>query len=133
MRPSSKVCNRVLKISGWAFSTSSNNNTEYGRRRTASVSCPPSSKPHSRGGEPINLIRNVFPNIRTCPNGSDVFANQIKIPPCFAQFGFAHTGRPPKNKKTPKGLSNRRQAGAGATNGVGDGVDGGGLSHHAGA
>ena len=34
---------RMLKTSGWAFSTSSRSTTLYGRRRTASVSWPPSS------------------------------------------------------------------------------------------
>ena len=42
-RPSSRICNRLLKMSGWAFSTSSNNTTENGLRRTFSVSWPPSS------------------------------------------------------------------------------------------
>src|SRR6478609_8979923 len=37
-RPSSKTCSSVLKTSGFAFSTSSNSTTEYGLRRTASVS-----------------------------------------------------------------------------------------------
>jgi hypothetical protein len=32
-----------LNTSACAFSTSSNRTTEYGLRRTASVSCPPSS------------------------------------------------------------------------------------------
>ena len=34
---SSKTCKRTLKISGWAFSTSSNKRTEYGLLRTFSV------------------------------------------------------------------------------------------------
>ena len=42
-RPSSKICSRMLKTSGCAFSISSSRITEYGRRRTASVSWPPSS------------------------------------------------------------------------------------------
>ena len=42
-RPSSMTCRRTLKTSGWAFSISSRSTTEYGRRRTASVSWPPSS------------------------------------------------------------------------------------------
>ena len=41
--PSSRTCSSVLNTSGCAFSTSSNSTTEYGLRRTASVSCPPSS------------------------------------------------------------------------------------------
>ena len=41
--PSSSTCNSTLNTSGCAFSTSSNRMTAYGRRRTASVSCPPSS------------------------------------------------------------------------------------------
>ena len=43
MRPSSRICSRMLKTSGCAFSTSSNSTTLYGLRRTASVSWPPSS------------------------------------------------------------------------------------------
>ena len=42
-RPSSSSCSSTLKTSGWAFSISSSSTTEYGRRRTASVSWPPSS------------------------------------------------------------------------------------------
>ena len=42
-RPSSRIWSSTLKTSGWAFSISSNSTTAYGRRRTASVSCPPSS------------------------------------------------------------------------------------------
>ncbi len=42
-RPSSRTCRRMFQTSGWAFSTSSSKMTAYGRRRMASVSCPPSS------------------------------------------------------------------------------------------
>ena len=42
-RPSSKIWSSEFQISGWAFSISSNKITRYGRRRTASVSWPPSS------------------------------------------------------------------------------------------
>ena len=42
-RPSSRICSSMLKTSGCAFSISSNSTTEYGRRRTCSVSWPPSS------------------------------------------------------------------------------------------
>src|SRR5213594_2686041 len=41
--PSSKTCKSTLKRSGCAFSISSKSTTEYGRRRTFSVSWPPSS------------------------------------------------------------------------------------------
>mmetsp|Transcript_48077 Transcript_48077/g.79148 ORF Transcript_48077/g.79148 Transcript_48077/m.79148 type:complete len:203 (-) Transcript_48077:894-1502(-) len=44
-RPSSKVCRRQVRMSGWAFSTSSNNTTALGQRRNRLVSCPPSSYP----------------------------------------------------------------------------------------
>ena len=44
-RPSSRTWSRMLNTSGWAFSISSRSTTLYGRRRTASVSCPPSSWP----------------------------------------------------------------------------------------
>ena len=42
-RPSSSTCSSTLKTSEWAFSISSSRTTEYGLRRTASVSWPPSS------------------------------------------------------------------------------------------
>ena len=42
-RPSSSTCSSTLNTSGCAFSISSNRTTQYGRRRTASVSWPPSS------------------------------------------------------------------------------------------
>ena len=42
-RPSSITCSSMLNTSAWAFSISSSSTTEYGRRRTASVSWPPSS------------------------------------------------------------------------------------------
>ena len=42
-RPSSSTCSSVLNTSACAFSISSNSTTEYGLRRTASVSWPPSS------------------------------------------------------------------------------------------
>ena len=41
--PSSRIWSSRLKTSGWAFSISSKSTTEYGRRRTALVSSPPSS------------------------------------------------------------------------------------------
>src|SRR5437867_4387549 len=42
-RPSSSTCSSTLNTSGFAFSISSKSTTEYGLRRTASESCPPSS------------------------------------------------------------------------------------------
>ena len=59
-RPSSSSCNRTLNTSGCAFSISSNNTTLYGRRRTDSVSCPPSSYPMYPGGAPINRLTECF-------------------------------------------------------------------------
>ena len=44
-RPSSRTWSRMSKTSWWAFSTSSSKITQYGRRRTASVSWPPASYP----------------------------------------------------------------------------------------
>mmetsp|Transcript_39881 Transcript_39881/g.118769 ORF Transcript_39881/g.118769 Transcript_39881/m.118769 type:complete len:203 (-) Transcript_39881:2567-3175(-) len=44
-RPSSKICSRRLNTSGCAFSTSSSSSKQHGRRRTASVSLPPSPWP----------------------------------------------------------------------------------------
>mmetsp|Transcript_3085 Transcript_3085/g.8868 ORF Transcript_3085/g.8868 Transcript_3085/m.8868 type:complete len:554 (-) Transcript_3085:1034-2695(-) len=52
MRPSSRTCSSTLKTSGCALSTSSKSTTEYGLRRTASASWPPSSYPTYPGGAP---------------------------------------------------------------------------------
>ena len=41
-RPSSMSWSSTFQTSGCAFSISSSRTTEYGRRRTGSVSCPPS-------------------------------------------------------------------------------------------
>ena len=51
-RPSSSTCSSTSNTSGCAFSTSSSRITEYGRRRTASVSWPPCSYPTYPGGAP---------------------------------------------------------------------------------
>src|SRR6267143_394939 len=59
-RPSSRICSRMLNTSGCAFSISSNRITEYGRRRIASVSCPPSSYPTYPGGAPISRATACF-------------------------------------------------------------------------
>ena len=60
IRPSSKICNRMLNTSGCAFSISSNSTMEYGERRTASVNCPPSSYPTYPGGAPTSLDTENF-------------------------------------------------------------------------
>mmetsp|Transcript_5373 Transcript_5373/g.9689 ORF Transcript_5373/g.9689 Transcript_5373/m.9689 type:complete len:203 (+) Transcript_5373:1659-2267(+) len=44
-RPSSKVCRRHVRMSVWAFSTSSNSTTALGHRRRRLVNWPPSSYP----------------------------------------------------------------------------------------
>ena len=44
-RPSSKTWSKILKVSGWAFSISSNKMMLYGLLLTASVNWPPSSYP----------------------------------------------------------------------------------------
>src|SRR5438128_1904961 len=59
-RPSSSTCSSTLNTSGCAFSTSSRSTTQYGRRRTASVSAPPSSYPTYPGGAPISLATECF-------------------------------------------------------------------------
>ena len=54
--PWSITCNKTLKMSGWAFSISSNNRTQCGFFVTASVSKPPWSKPTYPGGAPIKRL-----------------------------------------------------------------------------
>src|SRR5678815_6115752 len=50
----------IFHTSGCAFSTSSRRITEYGRLRTLSVSCPPSSYPTYPGGAPIRRDTECF-------------------------------------------------------------------------
>mmetsp|Transcript_10640 Transcript_10640/g.19288 ORF Transcript_10640/g.19288 Transcript_10640/m.19288 type:complete len:258 (+) Transcript_10640:872-1645(+) len=58
--PSSIICKRILSTSPCAFSSSSNNTTECGERRTASVNCPPSSYPMYPGGGPVSRLTLCF-------------------------------------------------------------------------
>ncbi len=51
--PLSKIWKNISSTSGCAFSTSSSRITEYGLRRTASVSTPPSPYPTYPGGLPL--------------------------------------------------------------------------------
>src|SRR3954447_15259333 len=44
-RPSSRICRRMLKTSGWAFSISSSRSTEYGFLRPAPPRLPPPPSP----------------------------------------------------------------------------------------
>src|SRR3954470_17902017 len=48
-RPSSRICRRMLKTSGWAFSISSSRSTEYGLRGTPPAGRPPPSLPPALG------------------------------------------------------------------------------------
>jgi hypothetical protein len=50
-----RTCRSALKTSGCAFSISSKSTTWWGRRRTASVSLPPSPYPTYPGGAPMSL------------------------------------------------------------------------------
>ena len=64
--PWSITCKRILKISGWAFSTSSNKRTQCGFLLTASVSKPPWSNPTYPGGAPIKRLtawRSIYSDI----------------------------------------------------------------------
>ncbi len=73
--PSSRTCNKILKTSGWAFSTSSNRITEYGFWRIFSVNWPPSSYPTYPGGEPIKrlvLYFSINSDISTRTNASSL-------------------------------------------------------------
>ena len=86
-----------------AFSISSNNTTEYGRLRTFSLSCPPSSYPTYPGGEPIileTLCFSIYSDMSTriislsCPNTASASALESSVLP---------TPVGPKNRKEPIG------------------------------
>ena len=79
-KPSSKTCNNMLKISGWAFSISSSKTTAYGFLLIFSVSCPPSSYPTYPGGAPINLETanfSMYSLISTLINASSLSNNSL--------------------------------------------------------
>ena len=67
--PSSSICNRMLKTSGWAFSISSKRTTEYGLPPTCSVSWPPRRSRRSPGatdetanGVALHVLGHVEPD-----------------------------------------------------------------------
>ena len=93
----------MLNTSGCAFSISSNKRTEYGLRRTFSLSWPPSSKPTYPGGEPIifeTLCFSIYSDISTRiiffsePNTASARVFESSVFP---------TPVGPRNKKEPIG------------------------------
>jgi hypothetical protein len=104
IRPSSSTCRSTLNTSGCAFSISSKSTTLYGFRRTASVSCPPSSYPTYPGGAPISLDTEYFSmyslmSIRTifCSSSKRVCARVLASSVLPTPVG-------PRNRKEPIGL-----------------------------
>ena len=102
--PSSSTCSRILNTSGCAFSISSNSTTEYGDRRTFSLSCPPSSKPTYPGGDPTiletecdSIYSDMSTRIRAFsePNIASASALDSSVLP---------TPVGPRNRKEPMGL-----------------------------
>jgi len=61
IEPSSIICNSICETSGWAFSISSNNNTQFGYSCNLVINNPAlSSNPTYPGGEPISFATACF-------------------------------------------------------------------------
>jgi len=104
IRPSSNTCNNTLNTSGCAFSISSNSTTEYGLRRTASVSCPPSSYPTYPGGAPIRRATECF-SIYSLMSIRTIFVSSSnKYAAKLLASSVLPTPVGPKNKKEPIGF-----------------------------
>src|SRR3954454_964072 len=58
-RPSSRICRRMLKTSGWAFSISSSSSTEYGFLRPASAGVSPPALAAEPGGRATLVVADV--------------------------------------------------------------------------
>ena len=102
--PSSNTCNKMLNVSGCAFSISSNNITEYGLRRTASVNCPPSSYPTYPGGAPTNLLTLWRSWYSLMSMRVIAFSSSNKYAAKVLANSVLPTPVVPKNKKLPIGF-----------------------------
>ena len=102
--PSSSTCRRILNTSPCAFSISSNKRTLYGRRRTCSESCPPSSYPTYPGGEPINLDTLCFSIYSDISTRIIAFSSPKSASASALDNSVLPTPVGPKNIKEPIGL-----------------------------
>src|SRR5690606_18223727 len=74
--PSSKTCNNKLNTSGWAFSISSSNTTEYGLRRTFQSTVRLLHNLHIPEAHLLNATPRTSPYIRSYQSGSVHLLNQ---------------------------------------------------------
>ena len=102
--PSSNTWSKILKVSGWAFSISSNKITEYGFLLTASVSCPPSSYPTYPGGAPINLLTECLSWYSLISIRVIEFSSSNKYSARALASSVFPTPVVPKNRKVPIGF-----------------------------
>src|SRR3954463_4012767 len=130
-RPSSRICRRMLKTSGWAFSISSSSSTEYGFRRTPpgmrappAGRRPPPAAPKGAGGgadEPghgvlLHVLRHVDPDHRLLVAEEELGerAGELGLPDARGAEEDEQAGGPLRIL----------QAGAGAADGLRHGLDG---------
>src|SRR4051812_4429799 len=126
-RPSSRIWSRMLKTSGCAFSISSSRSTQYGFRRTASVSWPPSSSAdvargrahQARDGVLLHVLRHVDAHHRVL-----VAEQELGERPC--ELGLADARRAQEDERAGRPLR-VLQARARAADRLRDDLDGGVL------
>ena len=102
--PLSSTWRRTSKISGCAFSISSNNTTQYGLLRTLSVSIPPSSYPTYPAGAPISLDTECFSENSDISNLIRAFSSPNKAFASSLQHFVFPTPLVPRKTNEPIGL-----------------------------
>ena len=102
--PSSSTCKSTLNTSGWAFSISSNNTTEYGFLLTASVSWPPSSYPTYPGGAPIRRDTEYFSIYSDISSLTILLSSSKRLSANALASSVLPTPVGPKNKNEPIGF-----------------------------
>jgi len=110
-RPSSRICRRVLKTSGWAFSTSSKSTTEKGLRRTASVSCPALVVADVARGRTDQAAHRVLLHVLAHVElDQRVLVVEEELGQGLGEFGLAHARGAQEDKRAAGSLGSFRPA-----------------------
>src|SRR6516164_1432276 len=129
-RPSSRICSSELKMSGCAFSTSSNSTTANGLRRTFSVSCPPSSYPTYPGGDPNSRDTVCFSMYSLMSSWISESSTPNRKSASVLDSSVLPTPDVPAKMNEPPGPLGVLQPGPGAPDGLRERLDGHVLPDH---
>src|ERR1035441_551956 len=129
-RPSSRICSSELKMSGCAFSISSNRTTENGFRGTLSGGRPPPPyPPHPGGGAEQPRHRVLLHVLAHVELDQRVLVTEQEVGERLGQLRLAHPGRAGEDERAP-GPLRVLQPGPGAPDGLRQRRDGHVLPDH---